>query len=324
MNQILDYNPIGDNNNGGGKGSTDKIIKVFVIMLITFALCLIGIGIFNIVKNKTGINTEQVSESKADIKISKDGSSLKISVSHDKKLKKLIYNWNTTPERMLSIDSGNTFETSIEIPAGSNTLNIKVIDDNNGVTDYSEEISSEDGIDIIEPIVSYEITDNKKIRIKATDENALDYITYKWNDDEETEIKAEEDNQKEIITEIEIKKGENNLTIIAVDKANNTAGTQQTFTGLTQPNIQVVLSEDKSKLVVTCTHENGISKVEYTLNDKPYAAELADSPKEIQFEQALDEGYNKIILTVTSVDGTTTTFGGECNYNPDQTGVTIQ
>ncbi|MGN1299525.1 MAG: hypothetical protein ACI4UE_06060 [Candidatus Scatovivens sp.] len=324
MNQILDYNPIGDNNNGSGKGSTDKIIKVFAIILITFAVCLTGIGIFNIIKNNTGINTEQVNESKADIKTSKDGSNLKISVSHDKKLIKLMYNWNTTPERTISIDSGNTFETSIEIPAGNNTLNIKVVDNNNGVTAYSEEISSEDGIDIINPVVSYEVTEDKKIKIKATDENALDCITYRWNDEDETEIKAEEENQKEIIIEIEIKKGENNLTIIAVDKANNTASTQQTFTGLTQPNIQVVLSEDKSKLVVTCTHENGISKVEYTLNDKPYAAELTDSPKEIQFEQALDEGYNKIILTVTSVDGTTTTFGGECNYNPDQSGLTIQ
>ena len=97
-----------------------------------------------------------------------------------------------------------------------------------------------------------------------------------------------------------------------------------TFTGLTQPNIQVVLSEDKSKLIVTCTHENGVSKIEYTLNDKPYAAELADSPTEVQFEQVLDEGYNKIILTATSVDGTTTTFGGECTYTPDNSGITIE
>lgn len=332
MNQILDYNPISDGENRGNSGNsrnsggTDKIIKVFAILLIIFAICLIGIGVYNKIKNNTGVNNGDVVQEKASINTTPEGTSLTISISHNKDLTKLIYNWNTTSEKTLSIDSGNTFETIIDIPAGNNTLNIQVVDINGEVTQYSEEISSETGIDIIEPVITdlkNSITDDKKLMINVKDETELSYITYRWNDEEEITINAEE-GQLQIKEKIEIREGTNTLTVVAVDKANNTSSVQESFTGLLQPNIQVVLSEDKSKLIVTCTHENGISKIEYTLNDKPFAAQLPDSPKEVTFEQALDEGYNKIILTATSIDNTTTTFGGECTYIPDQSGITIE
>lgn len=325
MNQILDYNPIsnGENRRNSNNSGTDKIVKVFALLLIIFAICLIGIGIYNKVQNSSKSDVGNVAPTKAVITTTKDGTTLKITVSHDKNLAKLIYNWNTNSEKTVSIATGKTFETTIDIPAGNNTLNLQVIDEVGNKTEYSEEMLSEDGVDIIEPNIEYKITDDKKIEIKVKDETAIDFITYRWNDEEETKVEAEEDGQLQIVKEIEIKKGENNLTIVAVDKANNTASIQQVFTGLTQPNIQVVLSEDKSKLVVTCTHENGISKIEYTLNDKPFAAELEEKPKDVQFEQQLDEGYNKIILTVTSIDDTSTTFGGECTYTPEED-VTIE
>ena len=324
MNQILDYNPIGNtgpSGNQGGKGGTDKIVKAFAILLIFFAICLIGIGVYNKIKNSSGINVEE-EKVKAEILVSEEENKLKITVNCENDLSKMVYNWNTTSERTLAIDTGKTYETTIDIPAGNNTLNIQVIDAQGNTTQYSKEFASEQGADIIEPTIEYEITDDKKIKITVKDETNLDFITYRWNDEEEVRINAEQEVQQQIITEIEIKKGENNLTIIAVDKANNTSNKQQTFTGLMQPNIKVVLSEDKSKLIVTCSHENGISKIEYTLNDKPYAGEF-DNLGEVQFEQVLDEGYNKIIITATSSDGTTTTFGGECTYTPQNT-VTIQ
>lgn len=325
MNQILDYNPIsnGENRGNKGNGGTDKIVKVFAILLIFFAICLIGIGIYNKIQNSSNKNPDQVAQTKANINTSVDGTTLTISVSHDKKLTKLIYNWNTTSEKNIAIETGNVFETTIEIPSGNNTLNMQVIDENGVKTEYSESISSEEGLDIIKPTIKYEITEDKKIKITAKDETEIDFITYRWNDEEEHKVEANEEGQFQIVEVIEIKKGENNLTIVAVDKSNNTDSLQQVFTGLMQPNIQVVLSEDKSKLVVTSTHENGISKIEYTLNDKPFAAELSDNPKEVQFEQPLDEGNNIIMLTVTSVDGTSTTFGGQCTYTP-QNQVTIE
>lgn len=328
MNQILDYNPIsnGENRGNNGNGGTDKIVKAFAILLIIFALCLVGIGVYNKIQNSSNINNNTVSQTKASITTVQEGTNLIIKVTHDKKLTKLIYNWNTTAEKTLAIESGNTFETSIQLPSGDNTLNIQVVDEDGNKTEYSEEITSEEGVDIIKPTIAdleSSVTEDVKLLIKAKDETAISYITYRWNDEEEVTVKAEEEDQLQITEEIEIREGTNTLTVVVVDKANNTASVQETFVGLMKPKIQVLLSEDKSKLVITCTHENGISKIEYTLNEKPFAADLPDNPKEVQFEQLLDEGNNIIMLTVTSIDGTNTTFGGQCTYTPEQQ-VTIE
>ena len=52
MNQILDYNPIrnddsNNNYNNRNMGNKSNVIKAFAIILIIFAICLIGIGVFN-------------------------------------------------------------------------------------------------------------------------------------------------------------------------------------------------------------------------------------------------------------------------------------
>ena len=327
MNQILDYNPIrnGDGDNyGSNNNKNDKVVKVFAMILIIFAFCLAGIGAFNMIKNNAELEKMEQSNTKAKIQTVQDGNKLKITVEHDKKILKLVYNWNTSAEKTLAVDTGNTFETTIDIPAGENTLNIQVIDIDNNETFDTKTIVSEDGIDIINPVIKFEITEEKKIKITATDETALDFITYRWNNEDEVAVEADEDEPEKIEVEIPIKEGENNLTITAVDKSNNTDSVQQGFEGLKQPTIEVVLTEDKSKLQITCEHESGIAKIEYTLNDRPYAATLEEGPTTVTFEQALDEGNNVIILNVTSVEGTISNFGGQCTYEPDTRDIVVE
>ena len=325
MNQILDYNPIsdGENRRNGGGFEKNKIILFFSIALIVFAVLLIGIGIYNKKQNNSKDNAKP---SNTDAKISTlvEGATLKISVSHDKNLKKLVYNWNTDAEKTMSITTGKTFETVINIPAGDNTLNIQVTDEDGQKHVYSKPIYSEEGVDIVDPTNELNVTDDKKLEIKVKDETAIDFFTYRWNDEDEIKVEAEDDEKLQMLRKIDIKEGKNSITVVAVDKANNTESKMESYEGLNQPIIVVVLSEDKSKLVVTCSHENGVSKIEYTLNGKPYAAELPDSPKEITFEQALDRGENEIIITATSIDKTTTTFGGRCSYMPEQDSIVVE
>lgn len=326
MNQILDYNPIrdGEGDNYGGNGQkNNNLLKVFAIILILFSIALIGIGVFNRINN-AGIDDNQPANTDAIIETSQEGNKLKITVDHNKEITKLVYNWNTNAEKTISADNQKTFETTIDIPAGENTLNIQVIDSENHKTFSTKTIVSEDGIDIINPVIKYEITEEKKIKIIVTDEVGLSFITYRWNDEEEKTVKAKEDNQKQIEVIIDIMPGTNNLTITAVDNSNNNESYQELFTGLMQPTIEVVLTEDKSSLQITCRHEHGISKIEYTLNDKPYLAELPEGPGEVSFEQGLDAGNNIIILTVTSVDGTVSNFAGQCSYEPDTSGVVVE
>ena len=328
MNQILDYNPIrngdGDNNyNSKNTGNKSGIIKVFAIILIIFAICLIGLGMFNKYKNNSEMNSDQ-NKTEAIITTIQEGSELFITVEHDKEIKKLIYNWNTGSEKTIAVDTGKIFETTIDIPAGSNTLNIQVVDIDGNKTFKNETIESEDGIDIINPVIKYEITEEKKLKITATDETELDFLTYRWNDEDETTVEPNDVNSKKIEVEIDIKTGTNNLTITAVDKNNNNESLVEVFEGLLQPKIEVVLAEDKSKLIIRTTHDSGISKIEYTLNDKPYAAVLEEGPTEVSFEQPLEQGNNIIILKVTSVEGTTSDFAGQCSYTPDTSDVVVE
>lgn len=310
MNQILDYAP---NNRSNKSGGSDKVVRFFAIVLILFAIAVIAVVGYGMVANKNDINRESQQITYANISVDVQEAQVKIAVTHDKNIQKLIYSWNTSSERTIK-GSEKYMEETIDVPAGNNTLHVKVIDDNGVETTYDKEISSEQGVDIINPIIELKVTEEPKIKIIATDETALDFITYRWNQGEEETVYADE-GSKQIETEIDILKGENDLTIVAVDGSNNTTTETKSFTGLTKPEIKVTLSADGSSIDIMATHENGIESVQYKFNDVDYPVNIGTgTPNTVQFEQKLDVGYNRIIITVKSVDKTETTFDGECNY----------
>ena len=310
MNQILDYDV---NSNSKKPNNSDKVVRIFAIILIVFAIVLIAVVAYGMVSNKKEVKNISNQVSQANISVEVDGTDAKISVTHDTNIQKVVYSWNGSSERTENGD-GKFFEKTIEVPAGDNTLHIKVIDENGNETTHDEEISSEEGVDILNPVIELSVTDEKKLKITVTDETALDFMTYRWNEGEEQEVYADEDSKK-IEIEIDILKGENDLTIVAVDKSNNTTSETKNFTGLTKPEITVTLSEDGSSIDIKAEHENGIKSVEYNFNNEDKNVDIGDgTPTSIQFEQKLEVGYNRIIITVTSTDETTSTFDGECNY----------
>lgn len=312
MNQILDYAP---NNKSSKSGGSDKVVRVFAILLILFAIALIAVVVYGMFANKNEINKEAEQITYANISVDVEEAQVTIKVTHDKNIQKLIYSWNTSSERTIR-GSEKYMEETIDVPAGDNTLHIKVIDINGVETTYDEEVSSEQGVDIINPVIELKVVESK-LQINVTDETALDFMTYRWNEEEEQTVYAEE-GSKEITTEIEILKGENDLTVVAVDGSSNTTTETKNFVGLTKPEIKVTLSADGSKLDIRATHENGIKSVAFNFNNVDYNVGIGEgTPNTIQFEQDLDVGYNRIILKVKSVDGTETTFDGECNYGGD-------
>lgn len=310
MNQILDYAP---NHKSKKSGGSDKVVRVFAIILILFAIALIGIVVYGMIANKNEINSETAQITYANIAVEQKEAQVTVKVTHDKNIQKLVYSWNESSERTIK-GSEKYMEETIDVPAGDNTLHIKVIDQNGVETTHDEEISSEQGVDIINPIIELKVID-RKLQIKVTDETALDFMTYRWNEEEEETVYAEE-GSKEIVQEIEILKGENDLTVVAVDASSNTTTETKAFIGLTKPEIKVTLSQDGSSIDIVATHENGIESVAYNLNNVNYNVDIGEgTPTNIQLPpQKLDVGYNRIIITVKSVDGTETTFDGECNY----------
>ena len=101
-------------------------------------------------------------------------------------------------------------EIEVTLLAGEHTLNVKVTDIDGVESNYEELITSENGEDKIYPVISLKVDNvTKKLIVTATDETALDFVTYRWNNDEEQKVEAEGDEQKEIEFEIEILKGQN-------------------------------------------------------------------------------------------------------------------
>lgn len=318
MNQILNSEPNMNKNNykmPNRNGSTDKIIRAFAFCMIIFAVGLISSGVYSYMKNQDYTEEIQAQEkTNANITAEEIDNTVKIEVSHDKPIIQLAYSWNGKKENKIQ-GEGNTLEKIIDLPAGNNTLLIKVTDEDNVETTFEKSFESENGVDIINPEISLEVKESKLV-ITATDESALDYLTYRWNDDEEKVVKPDEDKTK-IQVEVDIMKSSNDITISAVDSNNNTTTETKTFVGVTNPEIVIVLSADGSYLDITCKHERGIKKVEYTLNGQKYEGSFDDSPTDVQFTQDLDVGYNRIILTATSVEGTNYTFDGETSYYPE-------
>jgi len=316
MNQILDYNP---NKKSGKTSGSDKIVRVFAIILIIFALCLVGSGAYGIYKRNQESKTTTKEATKAVIEVEEQDSQAIIKVTHDKAIEKMIYSWNNSKETTEKGTGKNTMEKTISLPAGKNTLSIKVVDIDKVETTFEIVITSEKGVDILNPVIELSITDDKKLRITATDETSLDFITYRWNTEEEEKVEVTEDSPKKIEIEIEILKGTNDLTIVAVDSSNNTTTETKSFTGVTKPEVVVTLSAEGDSLDIFAKHENGIKEVKFNFNNVDYNVDIGnETPKEIQFVQALAVGYNRIILTVISVDGTETVFDGECTYEPER------
>ena len=88
MNQILEYNPV--KNSGGGSSGSDKIVRVFAVILAIFAICLLAGGAYGIYKNNSKSNLPAQAATKAQINIEQKETTAVIKVKHDKVIEKLI------------------------------------------------------------------------------------------------------------------------------------------------------------------------------------------------------------------------------------------
>ena len=306
MNQILEYSP--NKNSGGGASGSDKIVRIFALILIIFALCFIGIGGYGFMKkNKTTADAGTATQTEAKIEVEKLESTALIKVSHDKAIEKVIYSWDSDKEIVEKGDGTSAKEIEIPLPAGQHTLTVKVVDIDGVETSYKKDITSENGTDIINPEIKIVVTEDKKLKITATDETEIAYVTYKWNNEEETVVDEKDETGKTIEFEIEILKGNNDLTVIAVDANNRTTTENKTFAGVTKPEVKITVASDKKSINVNCSHENGLKKIMLNANGKDYEVGLdGGTPSDANFDFTLPEGNVTIKVTATSVDETVT------------------
>ena len=308
MNQILYV----EKNKKEKKYSKGKIAFI-VLVICAIIICSFLIGKLIIGKLN---NNEEENTSEPLVEVAQEGNELKILIKHDKPIEKIVYKWQNNQDTIIPGEGKKEIEKIIDVPVGTNKLNLKVTDSIGKTVTYSEEYTGQEG-DVKNPEIELTV-EGQKIKITAKDETALEYITYYWNDEDETEVDVTDDSTKQIEENVNILKGENTLTVIATDKAGNTKKVEQKYRGSKKPKISV--SQEETDLVIKVSDEQGIKKIEYNLNGTEYSSDPQGTGaslgrNEVEFKQPLAEGENKIHIKVYNVDELDAEFTWEGTSN---------
>lgn len=296
MNQILFV----EKSKKGNSLEINNIVKVFAIIIIILGIILIAKGTYGV------INSSKTGKIGMDPKVSLKelNEELEINIEHDKAIDKIVYSWNDEQENILQGKGKTNIIESIELPIGTNLLNLKIIDIDKNEFDYSKQFVIADK-DRTNPEIEF-VVEGSKVKMVIKDETELGYIMYRWNDEDNTVVEPREDSKKQIEEKISILKGENTLTIIAVDAAGNETTKQQTFRGVKKTKIET--TQENDELVIKISDEENIKKIEINVNGEIFSTDPDDSGisvnmKEVELRQKLVAGENTITITVYNVSG---------------------
>lgn len=291
--------------------NVNQIVRFFGIALIVFGVLIAGQGIYGVARD-AGIS-QKFETATPVVNIDRDGQYLIIKVSHIKPIESIVYNWNDDEDVTINGNNRKNITERIELPGGNNTFNLIARDTRGKETTITKDYSIDTGRDIQKPKIELNILGNYA-KITITDETKLSYVTYRWNDEEEKRIEPSGAEEAKIEGSIEILKGKNTLTIIAVDSSNNTTKREETFEGRVKPTVEVYADGDA--FLIIGKHEKAIDRIEYTLNGQKYKVQFTAGP-EMQYRQKIQEGYNHISVQVYSVDNTVASYEGEYTYTPE-------
>lgn len=307
MNQILVMeNKKKKRSRNTGPAEIENILKFFAIALIVFGVLFIGHGSYAIYKDAKGKDKKNLPiltmERVNDEVIIKATSSIKI--------KNLIYSWNTDEETKIPVD-GTFIEENVMLLNENGTLNVKIEDEKGRTVKYQKEFII-DGLDITKPTIEIqEQGSNGTIKITATDETKMKYISYSINGSDEIQIDKSDAEDKIINYILKLQKGENKLTVTAVDSSGNFEIIEKTIivSGKTTMNLKI----ENGKLVVTAEDPDGIKDIEINLNGVTKSVKDINQ-KSIKATLNIVEGTNNIRIKITNVNSLITTGAKEFNY----------
>ena len=230
-------------------------------------------------------------------KVDEDQSTILLKATSDVGIKTLVYQWNDGKKTTLTGNGGKYLEQKVQIPSGSNVLNITVMDTQNQESTYSKKYELNSNIKL-------EAAGNGKIRISYEGDTEISYLTYRWDDQDENKIDINSDTIDETIDTLN---GKHTLTVVVVDVNNRTETKVQETNGVSIPTIDIKFNDDKTAYVINLKDDVELQEVVITLDEddsKKYGQKL--SGKEFQFEIALKEGSdNKMKVQVTNSDDQT-------------------
>lgn len=287
-----------------------KILLIFAICFIVFGVAMIGKGAYAIAQN--GSYTRQIEQAVPEATFEKDGQYVTVRVAHVKAIDTISYNWNGDENTTIKGQGSNTISEKIELPAGNNTLNLTIKDVSGKTNTYKKDYTIETGKDIKKPQVDISVVGNN-VRLVATDDAELSYVTYRWNEETEELLQPAGAENAKIEKDIEIRVGQNKLTVIAVDSSNNTTTREEVFEGRMKPTVELYV--DGSDFLIIAKHDLGINRLDITVNGQTSNVYYAPTT-EVVYRHPMAEGLNKVSITAYCTDGTTGTAEGEATYTP--------
>ena len=238
--------------------------------------------------------------------LQKTGNNAIISVTHNKGINRIKYNWENEEEKFIKGDSRDEVVISdLSIPSGTNTLNVTAIDDNGKSVTNSYEYSY-DGI-----AIDLSVVNNSDIKIVASDVTGIEYMTYKWNSDEEIKVYPNEEGAISIEQSTEIPSGLNTLYITAVNSSNITLNKKQEIKGNKRPEIEFYIMD--SYLYITVRDEEGVDTVTQQINLGEETIYYGEGKKEFSYNYYIGDQDIIVTLTATDVEGVSKTIKGK-NY----------
>lgn len=308
MNQILMVENKKKKNKKSSSGTIEiaNIVKFFAIVLIIFGIFFIGQGSYAIYKESKGRDTSNMPI----VKISRVNDTIQVKVDSTNKIENLIYSWNNSEETKIPVED-TAIEEEIILPIENSVLNIKLEEETGRMIKYQKEFIIE-GLDITEPTI--EITEENtegNIRIVATDETAISYITYKINEEDEIKVEKSELEDKSINYILKLPRGANRVVITAIDESGNVETLEKTIivSGRTSINLKI----ENGKLIIIAEDPDGVKDIEINLNGVVYSAKDINR-KGVRIPLDLVQGTNTIRITVTNVNSLVTVGTKEFSY----------
>lgn len=312
MNQIL----MVENKKKGKKAKMSSrpaeiknIVRFFAIVIILFALVMIGHSSYAMYRDARGSNTDNLPS----INITRVNDTLIVDVQSVYVIENFSYNWQNSEQRTLP-EEATSFQEEIILPSSNDILTIVLEDETGRAITYTREIVL-DGIDIVKPTISIS-KQSTSIRIEAVDETSINYITYRIDDGEEIRIDKNNENDTTIeyaITEIE--RGEHTIYVTAVDQSGNTATEEQAVIVSSEAPVitELTLNQETGILYIGASDVDGIKSIEVNLNGAVRSMDNINQT-EARFSLQLVEGTNTLSIKITNVNGLTAEGVTEFNY----------
>lgn len=272
-----------------------KIIIVFSILIIIFALIIVSAKAYSMIKEKSKNEKNPiVALNKPTINIEQTENICTLKVSYDEGLDKVIYYWDDENIIEKSMNGSTTpFITQIIIPdVEQSVLHVKATGIDGSVNETKQYFTTGEELqDPNKPQISwYYNVENRKIDIIVESNKGIKNLTYQWEGEEEVLVDSTEENQTKLTTTIDAKRGTNEIYITATDTEGNTQVKNIIIVGVIAPEIKVELVNNKT-IRINVSHDMGFKKVIMNVNGE-----------ELVYDENYPQYSNEITNLNTSID----------------------